>query len=341
MTEYDFSPEAFEAHIRKQHQIARWVDNTNHTPLRNPFTPATPAVQAIALSKGYDYDDYDDSSRHYRKKESRDSRDRYRDDRDRDRDRNRGDRIRSDKETSSRHHHSSSISTSKTTKTSTTSTSTTLTGTTAATARPANTKRHRSASQSHTTTRPEPSRSHTLPLHLQLQIAPHHNTHHKSYLSSQQSLVSPPNNTYPTKLVSRDSKHSSRTSSTTKLPSPTSYLPPQPYSAPAVGNAPQLQHHRPHHHQQPPVRSQTSPTYGYSADAKHGGYPFPQGHGGPAAYPMKGVDPATAPQYPHSMYQPKPTPLLKRLFQGLTGGNKNQDSPPRQRVPRRKRSSSF
>ncbi|KAF9009416.1 hypothetical protein BDQ17DRAFT_1322987 [Cyathus striatus] len=47
MTEYDYSPEAYERYLATQNRIARWVDNTlQHNP-RNPFTPATPAVQAL------------------------------------------------------------------------------------------------------------------------------------------------------------------------------------------------------------------------------------------------------------------------------------------------------
>ncbi len=44
MTEYDFSPEAVDAYLRKQQQIARWVDKTNSKPCRDPYTPATPAA---------------------------------------------------------------------------------------------------------------------------------------------------------------------------------------------------------------------------------------------------------------------------------------------------------
>jgi hypothetical protein len=72
MTEYDFSPEAFEAYIHKQQKIATWVDNTKRQPPANPFTPATPAVHALQIRRE------DDDSRH-RRKESRDYRDRHRD----------------------------------------------------------------------------------------------------------------------------------------------------------------------------------------------------------------------------------------------------------------------
>ncbi|KAF8874272.1 hypothetical protein BD779DRAFT_1566992 [Infundibulicybe gibba] len=48
MTEYDYSPEAYERHLATQHRIARWVDTTNrHEPL-NPFFPTPqPAQRAL------------------------------------------------------------------------------------------------------------------------------------------------------------------------------------------------------------------------------------------------------------------------------------------------------
>lgn len=39
MTEYDYSPEAYEQHLAKQARIARWVDNTNEYTPANPFRP--------------------------------------------------------------------------------------------------------------------------------------------------------------------------------------------------------------------------------------------------------------------------------------------------------------
>lgn len=39
MTEYDYSPEAYEQHLAKQARIARWVDNTNEYTPANPFHP--------------------------------------------------------------------------------------------------------------------------------------------------------------------------------------------------------------------------------------------------------------------------------------------------------------
>ncbi|KAF9533419.1 hypothetical protein CPB83DRAFT_473110 [Crepidotus variabilis] len=128
MTEYDYSPEAFEAFMHKQYKISTWVDKTNKSPPCNPFTPATPAVHAaLAL----------EDERRHRRKDSRDSSSRRREDRDRDR--------RSDKEStshsSSRHPPSTSAS------------------------RPS---RHRSSSSTTTPPRPEHHRSRSIPQPLQL-----------------------------------------------------------------------------------------------------------------------------------------------------------------------------
>ncbi|KAJ8489814.1 hypothetical protein ONZ45_g13432 [Pleurotus djamor] len=85
MTEYDYSPEAYERYIAKQHAIASWVDNTKQYPPANPFVPTTPAVQARSLqrdttkSSGH-------SSHHSRSKSAKYDHDRERRDRDRDRD---------------------------------------------------------------------------------------------------------------------------------------------------------------------------------------------------------------------------------------------------------------
>lgn len=315
MTEYDYSPEAVDAFLRKQQQIARWVDKTNSKPWRDPYTPATPAAPR-------DRTLHDDDGEPHRRRTS-ERRDRPRDpsrswsrDRERERDRPRDiPRDPPDRRSSKPH-----------------------------------SKRHRSASHSVPgVPRPDPQRSYTVPPPLPLPPFPIS----KAYVQS-----GPTGYPYPPKLVSpRDSRHSSRSSETTRhpqVPSPTSYLPPpqqqqQPYSAPVYGSM------------RPPVRSQTTP---YPYDAK---YPpsssasTPYFHGSnPSGYPnmsptQKQFDwavrhpprrlspkttnqaPQTAPQYPHSMYQPhKPPPLLKRLFLSLTGGNKQQ-----RKGPRRKRSSSF
>ncbi|KAF7430969.1 hypothetical protein PC9H_006684 [Pleurotus ostreatus] len=51
MTEYDYSPEAYERYMAKQHSIANWVSKTNSYPPANPFVPTTPAVQAKSLQR--------------------------------------------------------------------------------------------------------------------------------------------------------------------------------------------------------------------------------------------------------------------------------------------------
>ncbi|KAG6917922.1 hypothetical protein DXG01_000359 [Tephrocybe rancida] len=43
MTEYDFSPEAYEHYIQGQHKIASWVSRTNRVPKADPYQAATPA----------------------------------------------------------------------------------------------------------------------------------------------------------------------------------------------------------------------------------------------------------------------------------------------------------
>ena len=89
MTEYDYSPEAFEAYIQKQQKISRWVDHTrdHRRELRNPFTPATPAVQ-YAKELQHTDDSGDESERPHRHTKRRDSKDEYRDRRrDKERDR--------------------------------------------------------------------------------------------------------------------------------------------------------------------------------------------------------------------------------------------------------------
>jgi len=42
MTEYDFSPEAYERHLATQQRIGRWVDETERYPKENPFIPVPP-----------------------------------------------------------------------------------------------------------------------------------------------------------------------------------------------------------------------------------------------------------------------------------------------------------
>ncbi|KAG5651954.1 hypothetical protein H0H81_006803 [Sphagnurus paluster] len=110
MTEYDFSPEAYEHHMKKQRKIGRWVDDTNRAwpNLGDPFQPATPAAGLLVelppdraarkaerertREQKKDREKDRDKSRHRDKDRDRD-RDRHRDadrDRSRDRDRDRG-----------------------------------------------------------------------------------------------------------------------------------------------------------------------------------------------------------------------------------------------------------
>ncbi|KAF9484876.1 hypothetical protein BDN70DRAFT_24187 [Pholiota conissans] len=240
MTEYDYSPEAIDAYLRKQQQIARWADNTARAPYRDPYTPATPA-EALH-TRPLDQDPYPEDTTH-RRHVSPDRRDRHRDREHKDRERGhsereharRGSRDRSERDSSHRERASDRHS-SKTTPS----------------------KRHRSASHSAPTTqRPDPQRSYTVPPPLPLPPFP------------QPNMAAYPNtNGYPPyghapKLANpRDSRHSSRSSSTTRIPqqpSPTSYYPqqPPPWSAPVFGSM------------RPPHRSQTTPIYAYPPDAKY------------------------------------------------------------------------
>jgi hypothetical protein len=263
MTEYDFSPEALDAYVQKQHKIANWVDNTKRQPPANPFTPATPAVHALQIRRE------DDDNRH-RRKESKTSRDRYRD-QGRDRDR--------------------AIDPADVRQQSSSPTSAKL-----------RSNRSHSASYTTTTARPDPTRGRTLPAPLQL--PPHNN-----YMSTGKP-ASPTYGyyTHPPRLTSpRDSKHSSRTSSSTWLPA-NQYSQPTPHSAPVIPRA---------------MRSQTTPPNYTHPMQQHAAYQGASGY-----LP-------NAPQFPHSFYQPKPPPLFKRLFNW--GNNSKQQHKP----PRRKRSSSF
>lgn len=65
MTEYDYSPEAYEAYLATQAKISRWVDTTNrlYPYLGNPFTPATPAVHDSDLLPDQQRDMYGSSSK--------------------------------------------------------------------------------------------------------------------------------------------------------------------------------------------------------------------------------------------------------------------------------------
>lgn len=56
MTEYDYSPEAYERHIHKMQGVGKWVNNTNSQPPANPFTAKTEVPQMPPLP-------YDERSR--------------------------------------------------------------------------------------------------------------------------------------------------------------------------------------------------------------------------------------------------------------------------------------
>ena len=119
---------------------------------------------------------------------------------------------------------------------------------------------------------------------------------------------------YPIKVTSpRDSKRSSQSSSTTRLPSPNSYFPPQP--SPQYPADYRLGY-------TPPAARVPDFTVSLSSSCSQSNFHCP---------------PQNAPQYPHSAYQVKRLTFFKRLIRILTGGN-NQAP---QRVPRRNRSSSF
>ena len=91
MTEYDFSPEAYERHLATQARIARWVDDTSSQSPENPFSAlpgdyesvassahsphphpqdhaALPAryanTNALPLSPSYSYHSFDSAKRH-------------------------------------------------------------------------------------------------------------------------------------------------------------------------------------------------------------------------------------------------------------------------------------
>ena len=123
---------------------------------------------------------------------------------------------------------------------------------------------------------------------------------------------------YPPKLTSpRESRRSSRSSSTTRLHSPNSYFPPPPS----------------------PPKYPADTNYRYTQPVREGRVPdFTVSLSSSCSQSNSHCRPQNAPQYPHSAYQVQPPPtLFKRFLRGFIGGNKQAP----QRVPRRKRSSSF
>ncbi|KAJ3560898.1 hypothetical protein NP233_g10536 [Leucocoprinus birnbaumii] len=85
MTEYDYSPEAVDRYIAKQHSIARWVDNTNRYEPGNPFLPSetsgTPyqpeSLRYASPERDYEEDYHRSSSRHHRDDKDRQRRPHY------------------------------------------------------------------------------------------------------------------------------------------------------------------------------------------------------------------------------------------------------------------------
>jgi len=59
MTEYDYSPEAYERYLSTQQRISRWVDHTQQQPPANPFVPS---VTSESRSSGGHYSSHSGSS---------------------------------------------------------------------------------------------------------------------------------------------------------------------------------------------------------------------------------------------------------------------------------------
>jgi len=94
MTEYDFSPEAYERHLATQARIARWVDDTNSHSPENSFSPLPGNYESVVsyphkyaafaphnssphsqpLSPTYSYHSFDSPKRHKSKRSGRDRR---------------------------------------------------------------------------------------------------------------------------------------------------------------------------------------------------------------------------------------------------------------------------
>ncbi|KAF7291400.1 hypothetical protein MIND_01284600 [Mycena indigotica] len=64
MTEYDYSPEAVERHLRKQAGISRWADDTARFPPANPFAPPTPVPGQRDLPRAKSQRRHSSSRRH-------------------------------------------------------------------------------------------------------------------------------------------------------------------------------------------------------------------------------------------------------------------------------------
>ncbi|KAJ2936437.1 hypothetical protein H1R20_g653, partial [Candolleomyces eurysporus] len=319
MTEYDYSPEAWERHIATQQRIARWVDGTLTQAPCNAFTPATPHVNALKLEK---------ERKHRRKEEERrayyadagdsdvsddyDSRERY------DRERERRDRHQDYDRSSTRHY-----------KPEKAQKDIEYVWVERDTPSPPSSTRPRSSSQS-VASKPRPSRSHAAPqLSLDLQPFPQRPQdpyyYHNRHSHSSQSSATTPNS-----------------GSTTHGMFPVGQLP---HSAPAItGQAPVLGATP-----AKPIRSQTMPyAYpGYQQVTDKNGYPVNRPVGPqPVVVPIRpnmtgsnsygstltyAPDPSKHKQLPWSTYQSpsKSQSLLKRMF-GFKAKNSNESTPPPQ-----------
>ncbi|TFK26146.1 hypothetical protein FA15DRAFT_654623 [Coprinopsis marcescibilis] len=87
MTEYDYSPDAWERYIETQHRIARWVDGTLVQKPCNAFAPATPHIKFLELQDEEKRQRKEAKKAQSRKRHSYDEQARkHRSDRDRDED---------------------------------------------------------------------------------------------------------------------------------------------------------------------------------------------------------------------------------------------------------------
>jgi len=76
MTEYDYSPEAYNRYIQKQQTIPRWVQQAKKTPLHGPST-GIPTVNSCSLEPGKNDLDYPLAQDGNRRARSYDHYDRY------------------------------------------------------------------------------------------------------------------------------------------------------------------------------------------------------------------------------------------------------------------------
>ncbi|KAF6764846.1 hypothetical protein DFP72DRAFT_1120604 [Ephemerocybe angulata] len=309
MTEYDYSPQAWERYIATQQRIARWVDGTMVQGPCDAFTPATPHVKALQLKKeekqrrkeerkAY-YEDESELSDDHDSRYARSSNTRHRKShstkevsshrsprkersRERERDRRDKDRPRDYEKSSTRHPRSE-----KTEKPRHREESDYVF--VDRDSSPSSSTRPRSSSQS-VSSKPRPShssRSHTVP-HLSLDLP---------------AFPSRPQDPYY--YHNRNSGHSSQSSATTPNSGSTTH-----------GKFP---------------AGQTMPQYAYAGVDKNG-YPVHRAVGPqPVHLPIRpsmpgsksygnamtyAPDPSKAPQYPYSSYQSpsKSQSLLKRMF---------------------------